>query len=154
MSIELILMKMRSGRAIDDNEKRIILEKINHSSDQFLLSELIYEYAYNYKSCDELHDTLEKYATTPVPGLTAVILKVALDICCMGEFENFILHYLDYEMMDIWYDEVIFSSSYVMRNIDKLDENYKTALFKLREIAIRDQRESLLNLFRYNNYFD
>lgn len=92
-------------------------EIVEAKDDEDRLLSLIYMFGY---SCDEdrrVVSICENYIRNPVPGLTAICLKVMCDYWNHADkLVMEIANYLDLDLFESWYDEVIFSESFVRKS--------------------------------------
>jgi hypothetical protein len=97
--------------------RSLILE--NHENFEKLIS-LIYIFGYSCPEDKEVLHLCDRYMNHPIPGLTAVCMRVAIDY--WGHWMDYIHvinNFLDTSIFDVWYDEVLFSASFV-KNHDEL----------------------------------
>lgn len=120
--------RSRGLEAADESDLR---EAILATKDTSRLLSFLYMYGYSYKEDLEVLKICDTYICNPVPGLTAVCMKVAIDY--WGRWKSYayeLAAFLDFSKYDLWYDEVIFSSSYVARNTDIQFPPYVVGRFK------------------------
>lgn len=102
---------------LTEDDCKGILQTIESGQDAHRLSSLLYMYGYSCKPHLTIIRICDKYIKNPVPGLTAVCLKVLADYWSMwNNYNNEIEGYLNIELFDVWYDEVIFSVNFVIDN--------------------------------------
>lgn len=116
MSIERLEAKFREI-GLDQSDCSILLAEINFTEDYRKLLSLIYMFGYSFDAHPDILKVCDRYIKAPVPGLTAVCMRVTIDY--WGGWQSYIgalKRFLDISIYDEWYDEVVFSASYVNRN--------------------------------------
>jgi hypothetical protein len=126
--------KFRDSGLVSADEQGLF-NKIICSKDAGELLSLIYIYGRSFPKKEKIADLCEYYLGHPIPGLTAVCMRVLIEY--WGELEgniNIISKYLDTNLYDIWYDEVIFSVSFVGRHLENpnFDEKIKARYFEVK----------------------
>jgi hypothetical protein len=102
---------------LDTSDCLLLLQQIEENNSPGKLLSLIYIYGRSCKEHPSIVKLCNNYIENPVPGLTAVCMKVLIDYWGYWQ-DNFqvLERYLDMDVFDEWYDEVIFSVSYISRN--------------------------------------
>jgi hypothetical protein len=150
MSIADIEERFRSG-SITKSDCEALKRIIVASDDESTLESAIYIYG---RSCSFDRDVLEvckRYLVDqPVPGLTAVCMRTALDDWDLWEqYPEVLTGYLNIDLYDEWYDEVLFAC----RFCSKLSAEQTTTAFACRLTALLDaaKREGISELLELAN---
>lgn len=135
MSISDIEERFRSG-SITKSDCDVLKGIIVATDDESTLESAIYVYG---RSCSFDRDVLEvckRYLVDhPVPGLTAVCMRTALDYWNLWEqYPEVLAAYLNIDLYDEWYDEVLFAC----RFCSKLSAEQTTTAFAPRLTALLD----------------
>lgn len=94
-----------------------LLDEIERTEDEWQLASLLYIYGYSCRPNLAVTTICDRYIKDPVPGITAVCLRVVADYWSMWpNYLREIGSYLDLDRYDEWYDEVIFAFGFVSRN--------------------------------------
>lgn len=110
-------MKFRLHGPLDKDDEPRIRREIVESRDGSKLLSLIYIYGRSFGENEKILGVCDNLIRNPVPGLTAVCMKVLIDYWNKWEIYTHTLeHFLDMSIFEDWYDEVIFAVSYVNRN--------------------------------------
>lgn len=116
MSIKYLESKFHSG-GLEKKDCAIILAEIRAAHKYSDMMSLIYMFGYLCDENAEVMQLCDNLICNPVPGLTAVCMRVAIDYWNNWEkYENILKYYLDLSIYEEWYDEVIFTVSFIRRN--------------------------------------
>ena len=81
------------------------------------LSSLLYMWGRTFPEEPSVRAVCRRHIEVPSPGLTATCLKLVCDFWDgWEENEQHLAHYLDPEIYDDWYDEVVVAYSFVSRH--------------------------------------
>jgi hypothetical protein len=121
-----------------------LLKDIEEAEDDWVRASLIYMYGYSCLPNLKIVSICDRYIVSPIPGVTAVCMRVLIDYWGMWQnYVNELEKYLNLDIFDKWYDEVIFAVGYVSRRGDGMLP--KTLLSKLTDIN-NDPRAKKLGL--------
>lgn len=119
------------------------------SDDESTLESAIYIYG---RSCGFDQDVLEickRYLVAqPVPGLTAVCMRTALDYWGLWEqYPEVLIGYLNIDLYDEWYDEVLFACRFCSKlNTEQAVTVFTPRLTTLLDTAKKEGISELLEL--------
>ena len=114
--------KFRS-KGLDPEDEPILRNEIikNNDNPSKLLS-FVYIYGYSFAENSDILDICGFYIRHPIPGLTAICMRVAIDYWRKEKYFSSLEKYLDRDLLDSeWYDEVIFTIGFISRNSELFD---------------------------------
>lgn len=142
VAIEIRFRAGKIGKSDCDALKSIIVG----SDDESTLESAIYIFGRSCKFDPDVLTVCEKhFLEQPVPGLTAVCMRVACDYWGLWEpYQDTLARYLDIGLYDEWYDEV----SFACRFCAKLSDEQATKFFapKLTVLLDAARREGVSEL--------
>jgi hypothetical protein len=111
------LEKKFRNRGLDPEDEPRLRNEILNTKDPAKLLSYIYIYGRSFDEQNQIVRICEHYISKPVPGLTANCMRVVIDYWGRhNQYYHMIEFYLDVDLLDEWYDEIIFSVSFVNRN--------------------------------------
>jgi hypothetical protein len=148
-SLLAIEAKARSGSSLSEYDKSTLERTIASLNDYIELQSAIYIYGSNFGPSQSVCDRAKRFVLLePVPGLTATCIKVVADFWnSPQDYIEVMNDYVDYDKYDEWYDEVIVSTSFLLRHPEHQSDRSKLRLANLRERAEQDHDSGLLDLF-------
>lgn len=112
--------RFRSGSALSDTDRVRIEGIISNSSDASQLESLIYIYCRSFRKNDSVLKVMDHYIfESPIPGLTCICLKAATIFWNVKQkYLREMEHYVDYQLYETWYDEVVFCANFFRDETD------------------------------------
>lgn len=104
-----------SGLTTEDRAP--LFRLITTTEDQEALASLVYIFGRSFPKDDKVAAVCGRFLKDYVPGLTASCMKTLIDFWGLWDSnQSAIAHFLDVDLYELWYDEVIFSANFVSRN--------------------------------------
>ena len=108
--------KFRS-RGLGPEDRQPLLLCIKTEQDPIRLGSLLYLWGRTFPEEATVRAVCVRYLKQPIPGVTATCLKVLCDFWGLWrDYEEELARYLDPDIYDEWYDEVIVAFSFVSRH--------------------------------------
>jgi len=105
------------GNGLGPEDREPLLDHIRAEADPIKLAGLLQMWGYEFGEEPELKALCLRHIERPTPHLTATCLKLVCDRWGNGrDYEEELARYLDPNIYDDWYDEVIIAYSYVSRH--------------------------------------
>ena len=138
------------GKSDCDALKSIIVS----SDDESTLESALYIFGRSCRFDPKIMAVCKRYfLEQPVPGLTAVCMRITFD--CWGLWEPYqevLARYLDVELYDEWYDEVLFACRFCSRlTIEQATDSFVPKLTALLDAARREGLSELLEVAAVNS---
>jgi hypothetical protein len=143
MSLDLEF-KFRT-KGLDENDEPQVRSKILESKDIGQLLSYIYIYGRSFPEHVDIIKKCNHFILNQIPGLTAVCMKVAIDYWNIHEpYYTALDKFLDLDLFDVWYDEIIFTVSFIDRR--KEDIPFPKSLLDRFDKTISDPRAGTLDI--------
>lgn len=141
--------RYRMGATLPIEDKLHLKHLIIYSDEASSLQSAFYLYGMNFEKDQEIVDRASHFIREePLPGLTATCLKVVADFWSMHDnYRNELEKYLDYELYDVWYDELTVCVSFFLRHLKLQNETVTLKLMKVEQQARMAKDVGLLDFF-------
>jgi len=104
-------------QGLGQEDEPMLFENIKTTRSGTELLSFIYIYGKSFPENDTISSICDHYIKNPIPGLTAVCMQVMIDFWNHSKkYLDIIEKFLDPDLIEEWYDEIIFSVSYVSNN--------------------------------------
>lgn len=104
---------------LDEADEPEVRQAILETRDGGKLLSYLYIYGYSFNENKEVLKICDYYLGHHVPGLTAVCMRVTIDYWNMvEEYYDILEKFLNADLFEEWYDEIIFAVSFVNRRIN------------------------------------
>lgn len=114
MSIDWLAKFEQMG--IHEADCPLLFRDIENANDLNAVGVLIYIFGYSCDKDQRILPICDRHIRSPVPGLTAICMRVAIEYWGLLEkYMDVLAKYLDMDLFEEWYDEVIFAAGYVSR---------------------------------------
>jgi hypothetical protein len=150
--------KFRSGAKLDESDRDALKDAIIRSSSCHEMQSFLYIYGISFPIDNDISRKASFYIRDQrIPGLTSVCLKVLTDFWDQSQYIEDMAFFLDYDLYEDWYDEVIVSLSFFARHpryiIPEVAGKINTLVIKAREVGDVSIHE-LIDSFDAQNFGD
>lgn len=105
--------KFRS-KGLDSTDEPEVRRNILETSNETKLLSYIYIYGRSFPEHAAVLGICDYYMREPIPGLTAVCMRVTIDYWNRySEYLDILEYYLNISLYEEWYDEIIFAVSFI-----------------------------------------
>jgi hypothetical protein len=133
------------NQGLDNKDEVEVRKKILTSQDSGLLLSYIYIYGRSFPQNVDILNKCNHFIVNQIPGLTAVCMTVLIDYWNKYEaYYDVMYKFLDLNLFDTWYDEIIFTVSFIDRR--KEDLLFPKNLLDRFEKTISDPRAESLDI--------